>query len=103
MGMPTGGAMSEPRPFHRLFALSWQDFFEGTVMNVEAETDLSKRQQFLDLVLVRTGPGPLPRRLPDGFDDLGDYNLITFKSYQQSLDADTLWELVSHFVNYRKQ
>src|SRR5262249_43556360 len=94
------GSMSEPRPFHRMFALSWQDFFEGTAIEVEAETDLSLKQQFLDLVLIRTGPGPLPRRPPDGFDDPGDYTLITFKSHQEALDLDALWELVAHFVNY---
>ena len=72
--------MSEPRPLHRLFALSWIDFFQGTAIDVEAELDLSLKQQFVDLVLIRRGPGPLPRRLPDGFEDLAAYNLVTFKS-----------------------
>lgn len=27
--------MSEPRPLHRLFALSWIDFFEGTSVEVD--------------------------------------------------------------------
>jgi hypothetical protein len=95
--------MSEQRPLHRLFGLAWADFFQGTEVEVEPETDLSLKQQFLDLVLIRRGPGPIPRRLPDGFEDLAAHNLITFKSYQEALDADALWELVGHFVNYRKQ
>jgi hypothetical protein len=41
--------------------------------------------------------------LPDGLEDLATHNLITFKSYQEALDAWALWELVGHFVNYRKQ
>lgn len=95
--------MSEPRPLHRLFGLSWIDFFEGTPIAVETELDLSLKQQFIDIVLIRKGPGPLPRALPDGFEDLAGHNLLTFKSHQEALDAWTLWELVGHFVNYRKQ
>lgn len=95
--------MSEPRPIHRLFGLSWMDFCQDTPLEVEAELDLSLKQQFIDLVLIRKGLGPIPRRLPDGFEDLGGHNLITFKSHQESLDAWSLWELVGHFVNYRKQ
>src|SRR5262249_7239524 len=29
--------------------------------------------------------------------------LVTFKSHQEALDGWALWELVGHFVNYRKQ
>jgi hypothetical protein len=95
--------MSEPRPLHRLFGLAWMDFFEGTPFAVDPERDLSLKQQFLDLVLVRKGPGVLLRALPDGFEDLGAHNLVTFKSYQEALDAWALCELIGHYVNYRKQ
>lgn len=95
--------MSETRPLHRLFGLSWIDFFQGTSVAVETELDLSLKQQFIDLVLIRKGPGPLPRPLPDGFEDLAAHNLVTFKSHQEALDPWALWELVGHFVNYRKQ
>ncbi len=95
--------MSEARPFHRLFGLSWIDFFQGSAISVETEMDLSRKQQHLDVVLVRQGPGPIPRPLPDGFEDLAAHNLITFKSHQEALDAWALCELIGHFVNYRKQ
>jgi hypothetical protein len=95
--------MSEIKPLHRLFGLSWIDFFRDTPIVVETELDLSLKQQFIDLVLIRKGPGPLPRPLPDGFEDLAAHNLITFKSHQEALDGWSLWELVGHFVNYRKQ
>ena len=65
--------------------------------------DLSLKQQFIDLVLIRKRPERLPRPLPDGFEELAAHNLVTFKSHQEALDAWTLWELVGHFVNYRKQ
>ena len=69
--------MSEPRPLHRLFGLSWIDFFQGSPVGVETELDLSLKQQFVDVVLIRKGPGPVPRRLPDGFEELAAHNLVT--------------------------
>jgi hypothetical protein len=95
--------MSEPRPLHRLFGLSWTDFLEGTPLAVETEQDLSLKQQVLDLVLLRTGPGPIPRPLPDGFEELAAHNLVTFKSHQEALDGWAVLELIGHYVNYRKQ
>ncbi|MGL4464913.1 MAG: hypothetical protein ACRDD1_15395 [Planctomycetia bacterium] len=95
--------MSSARPWHQLFGLSWQDFFQDTAVEVELERDLSKRTQFLDVVIHCPEPGPPPRRPPDGFEDLGRHNLVTFKSYQESLDGWALNELVGHYVNHRKQ
>ncbi len=96
-------AMSEPTPWHRLFGLSWMDFFRGMPVTVETEMDLSIKQQLLDVVIIRKNASPLPRRLPDGFEELATHNLITFKSYQEALDGWALHELIGHYVNYRKQ
>jgi len=95
--------MNEPRPLHRLFGLTWIDFFEGTGIDVETEMDLSVKQQFVDLIFSRKGPEPIPRPMPDGFEDLATHNLVTFKSHQEALDRWALCELVGHYVNYRKQ
>ncbi len=95
--------MSDPTPFHRLFGLAWFDFFQGTPVTVEPEIDLSMKQQFLDLALIHTGSEPIARLLPDGFEDLAKHNLITFKSYQETLDVWALIEELGHFANYRKQ
>src|SRR5437588_321093 len=95
--------MSEPRPLHRWFDVAWADFLQGTAVSVEAELDLSLKQQFLDLALTRKGPGPMPQAMPDGFDNLGTYNLVTFKSHQEALDFWAVWEVIGHCVNYRKQ
>ena len=88
--------MTEPQPLHRLFGLSWMDFFQGTDVDVQMEIDLSLKQQFLDVVLIRKGPGPISRRLPDGFEDLAGHNLITFKSHHEALDEWALHELIGH-------
>jgi hypothetical protein len=58
---------------------------------------LSLKQQFVDVVLMRKGPGPVPRPLPDGFEELTAHNLVTFKSHQEALDDWALAELVGHY------
>ncbi len=95
--------MDEQRPWHRLFALSWSDFFRDTPMILESEKDLSVKKQLLDVLILRKGSGPLGRQLPDGFEDLANYNLVTFKSHQEKLSAWSLLELIGHYVNLRKQ
>ena len=78
------------------------DFFTDSPFTVEVEPDLSKQQQFLDVVILRRGPGQFAGRLPDGLDELAEHNLITFKSHHESLDAWAIKELVGHYVAYRK-
>src|ERR1700676_4268722 len=90
-------------PWHHYFGLSWMDFFRGTSFVVEPEKDLSYKQQLLDVVITRGEGAEPPRRMPDGFEDLGRYNLISFKSYQEALDGHALNELVGHYVNLMKQ
>jgi hypothetical protein len=89
--------------WHRIFGLTVQDFFAGSPYDVESEVDLSLKQQMLDLVVIHKRPGTFDRPLPDGLEDLAEFNLITFKSYQESFDDWAVQELVGHYVNYRKQ
>src|SRR5262245_4326209 len=53
--------------------------------------------------MIRKGPEPILRPLPDGFEDLAAHTLVTFKSHQEALDGWALCELIGHYVNYRKQ
>ena len=89
--------------WHRLFGLILTDFFAGSPFSVELEKDLALKQQRLDIVILRRGPGSFAGRLPDGLDDLAAHNLITFKSHHDALDDWALKELTGHYVNYRKQ
>ena len=72
--------MDEQRPWHRLFGLSWTDFFRGLPVTVEPEKDLSVKKQLLDILLIRKDAQTLDCRLPDGFEDLGTYNLVSFSA-----------------------
>jgi hypothetical protein len=89
--------------WHRLFGLLLTDFFTDSPFVVELEKDLSHRQQFLDIIILRRRKGRFPGRLPDGLDNLAGHNLLTFKSHQEALDDWALKELTGHYVNYRKQ
>jgi len=89
--------------WHRLFGLFLIDFFTNSPYEVELEKDLSIKQQWLDVVVLRKMPGILQRRLPDGLDGLADHNLLTYKSLHEPLDAWAIKELLGHYVNYRKQ
>src|SRR5947207_1123186 len=92
-----------PMDYHRIFGLVLTDFFTGSPFVVELEKDLSLRQQYLDVVIVRKGKGRFRDRLPDGLEELAAHNLITFKSHRDALDDWALMELTGHYVNYRKQ
>jgi hypothetical protein len=101
---PTEAISEESRrKWHRLLGLLLTDHLAGSPFTVELEKDLSQKQQLLDVVVIRRGPGEVTRPLPDGLDDLVAHNLITFKSHQDTLDDWSLKELTGHYVNYRKQ
>jgi hypothetical protein len=89
------------RDWHRLFGLLLTDFFSDSPFTVEVERDLSQ-QQFLDVVIVRRRRGKFAGALPDGLGDLGEHNLITFKSLGEALDDWAIRELLGSYVAYRK-
>jgi hypothetical protein len=93
----------ERRDWHRMFGALLRDHLSDQPLTVETEVDVSLQQQLLDVVIIRRGAEPLTVELPDGFEDLAAYNLISFKSHQEVLDAEAMDELVSHFIRYRQQ
>lgn len=89
--------------WHRLFGLALIDFFTYSPYQVELEKDLSFKQQFLDVVILRRTSDSWAGVLPDGLDNLAEHNLITYKSIREPLNAWAMKELIGHYVNYRKQ
>jgi len=92
--------------WHRLFGITLTDYFSDSSYAVTLEEDLSLKQQLLDVVIVQTAKEEkkkLPDDLPDGLENLGPYNLITYKSHQDTLDDFAIYELCGHYVNYRKK
>jgi hypothetical protein len=95
--------MEPPILWHDLLGLICTDFLADSPFAVEAEKDLSRKKQLLDLVIVRKSDAPFKLRLPDGLENLAQHNLITFKSFQETLDLWAMKEFLAHYVNYRKQ
>jgi len=88
--------------WHRIFGIGLTDYFLGTSYVVELERDLSAKQQFLDAAILLTGE-PLHLDDPcDGFEDLCPFNLVTYKSGLEPLNADALDELGGYYTGYRK-
>jgi hypothetical protein len=89
--------------WHRLFGLTLTDFFTDSPFMVELEKDLSMKRQLLDVVIIRKKKGEIKEALPDGLENLAEYNLLSYKSMREPFDDWVLKELTGHYVNYRKQ
>jgi hypothetical protein len=89
--------------WHRLFGLTLKDFFTGSNYQVDLEKDLTVQEQYLDIAIIRKSEGQPITEWPDGFDNLSEYNLVSYKSLREPLDGWTIDELISYYVLYRKQ
>ncbi len=88
--------------WHRLFGLTLTDFFTDSPYDVELEKELTLQKQFVDVVIIRKNKNQHWSELPDGLDNLADYNLLSYKSHQEALTDWTLEELIEYYVLYRK-
>ncbi len=79
------------------------DFFTDSYYEVKLEQDLTIQKQYLDLLILKKSEGKPPPFLPDGLENMGDYNLISYKSLRQPLDAWMIDELIGYYTIYRKQ
>ncbi|XCN71370.1 MAG: hypothetical protein Q3M24_13730 [Candidatus Electrothrix aestuarii] len=55
------------------------------------------------MVIIEREEGEPPADLPDGLDNLGPHNILSFKSHQEPFTPWACDELLGHYVNYRKQ
>ncbi|KHD06388.2 hypothetical protein PN36_04405 [Candidatus Thiomargarita nelsonii] len=57
----------------------------------------------MDIVIIKKCSGNPIKNLPDGLENLVQYNLLTYKSLREPLNVWAIEELIGHYVNYRKQ
>ena len=89
--------------WHRLFGLLLMDYLSDRGFSVELEKDLSLKQQFLDVVIIKQKNKEAELLdICDGFDNLAEYNLLSYKSKREALNFWAIEELIGHYVNYRK-
>jgi len=82
--------------WHRTFGIAVEDDFSNYPFEILREQDMSVQEQFLDLLIINTKAKTYPAPLPDGLENLNLYNLITYKSLRESLNAWTLDEAPTH-------
>jgi len=92
--------------WHRLLVLLMTPLFKILGYETKAEVDLSIKKQLIDLMVLKKDNeidwSLLPKEFWEAFDNLKDYNLITFKTYSESLNRGAIEELYGHFTNYLK-
>ena len=88
--------------WHDLFGLNLKDFFLGSNFEVKTEQNLSLKAQYVDVLIISKSEGQPLEQVPDGLEFLRNYNILTYKSLNQSLDQWTIVEVLGHYVSYRK-
>jgi hypothetical protein len=63
---------------------------------------MSVKSQYVDVLIISKATGTPVEKLPDGFEFLTDYNVLTYKSLNESLNQWAIVEILGHYVNYRK-
>jgi hypothetical protein len=63
---------------------------------------MSVKPQYVDVLIISKSSGKPIDKLPDGFEFLTDYNILTYKSLNQSLNQWAIVEVLGHYVSYRK-
>ena len=89
--------------WHRLFGLLLMDYLSDRGFSVELEKDLSLKQQYLDVVIIKQENKEANLLgICDGFDNFASHNLLSYKSQREALNFWAIEELIGHYVNYRK-
>ncbi len=88
--------------WHELMGLGLTDFFINSIYKVKTEQNMSVKPQYVDVLIISKSTGKPIKRLPDGFEFLRDYNIITYKSLNESLNQWAIVEILGHYASYRK-
>ena len=89
--------------WHELFGLNLEDLFFQSNFQVKTEFDTSNQaHSYVDVLIISKSEGKPLEQVPDGFEFLKDYNILTYKSLNQSLDQWAIVEILGHYVSYRK-
>jgi len=71
-------------------------------IQVKTEQNLSIKSQYVDVLIISKSDGAELEQIPDGFEFLADYNILTYKSLKKTLNQWAIAEVVGHYVSYRK-
>ena len=100
--MTTTPNENERLDWHRLFGIAVTLHFADYPLDIELEKEMAIKSQLLDVLVIKKSDEPIEGPLPDGLEQLAQYNLLTYKSLREPLDDWVLKELTGHYVNCRK-
>ena len=96
---------SERTDHHRIAGLVLEPVLARLGFETDTEIDVSLQKQMIDLICVRREmmvEVTLPPIYWQVFGKLNEHNLISFKSYSESFNAQALEEFYGHLTNYCK-
>lgn len=88
--------------WHRIFGTLLMDRCRNSTVQAQLELDTSQVRQLLDCLLLYAPSHLGHPSLPDGFEPLSTYTLISFKSHQDIVNDFALRELIAHGIGYQK-
>jgi hypothetical protein len=72
----------------------------GAVVKTEVETTVTPQR--VDFVIENLGLQSNPQGFLAGLDPAANYNVITYKSHNETLNAHAIHELIGYYVGFRK-
>ena len=93
--------------WHRLWGLMITPLFERIGYKTMVEFDVSFKKQIIDIVVVTRQKSAIDFKGVDlsyyeGFENLNEINLISFKSFREVFNESSLEEFYGHLTNYKK-
>jgi len=93
--------------WHQLWGLMMSPLFERLGCETSVEVEFSSKSQRLDMAVLRKDRRKLcyDEVNPDyyeGFENLNEHNLITFKSFNEVFNMTALEEFYGYCISYRK-
>ncbi len=87
--------------WHRIAGTLFSHCVENHPYEVDVDFDVARTEKRIDILIVKKAEDANPPVIADGFDNLQTHNLITFKSFQESMSVHALEELICYFKLYQ--
>lgn len=88
--------------WHRILGTLLMDRCRNSTVEVKLELDTSQVRQLLDCLLLYAPSHRGHPLLPEGFEPLTPYTLVSFKSHQDGVTDFALRELIAHGIGFQK-
>lgn len=102
MSESSSKTVTEPNDWHQFFGMVFAHQTVHLPYTLEVDYNVDRTEQLIDILLRKDDPNAPQPVLPDGMENLRIHNLLTFKSFQETLDLFTVRELLLYGLLYQK-